>query len=95
MDARLQRRIQRYGWDKAAAYYEQSWQRQLAPAQTTMMALASIEPGERVVDVACGTGLVTFAAADAVGPAGMVVGADISEHMACLALRGVAQHHIP
>ena len=40
MDARLQRRIQRYGWDKAAAWYEQSWQRQLAPAQGTMLALS-------------------------------------------------------
>jgi ubiquinone/menaquinone biosynthesis C-methylase UbiE len=85
MDARLQRRIQRYGWDKAAAYYEQSWQRQLAPAQTTMMALAGLEPGERVVDVACGTGLVTFAAADAVGVTGEVVGTDISDVMVTLA----------
>jgi SAM-dependent methyltransferase len=85
MDARLQRRIQRYGWDKAAAWYEQSWQRQLAPAQATMMALAGVAPGERVVDVACGTGLVTFAAAEAVGPTGVVVGTDISEVMVTLA----------
>lgn len=85
MDARLQRRIQRYGWDKAAAWYEQSWQRQLAPAQATMMALAGIAPGERVVDVACGTGLVTFAAAESVGPTGVVVGTDISEVMVTLA----------
>jgi ubiquinone/menaquinone biosynthesis C-methylase UbiE len=85
MDARLQRRIQRYGWDKAAACYEQSWQRQLAPAQGTMLALAGLAPGERVVDVACGTGLVTFAAAEAVGPTGLVVGTDISEMMVTLA----------
>jgi SAM-dependent methyltransferase len=85
MDARLQRRIQRYGWDKAAAWYEQSWQRQLAPAQGTMLALAELAPGERVVDVACGTGLVTFAAAEAVGPTGVVVGTDISEVMVTLA----------
>ncbi len=85
MDARLQRRIQRYGWDKAAAWYEQSWQRQLAPAQTTMLALAELAPGERVVDVACGTGLVTFAAAEAVGPTGVVVGTDLSEAMVTLA----------
>jgi ubiquinone/menaquinone biosynthesis C-methylase UbiE len=85
MDARLQRRIQRYGWDKAAACYEQSWQRQLAPAQSTMLALAGLEPGERVIDVACGTGLVTFAAADTVGPTGVVVGTDISEAMVTLA----------
>ena len=85
MDARLQRRIQRYGWDKAAACYEQSWQRQLAPAQATMLALAGIAPGERVIDVACGTGLVTFAAAESVGPTGLVLGTDISEVMVTLA----------
>jgi ubiquinone/menaquinone biosynthesis C-methylase UbiE len=81
MEARLQRRVQRYGWDKAAPCYEQSWHRQLAPAQTRLLALASLRPGERVLDVACGTGLVTFAAAAAVGPEGTVVGADISDAM--------------
>jgi hypothetical protein len=33
MDARLQRRIQRYGWDLAADDYEPLWQAQLAEAQ--------------------------------------------------------------
>jgi ubiquinone/menaquinone biosynthesis C-methylase UbiE len=94
MDAKLQRRIQRYGWDKAAAYYEQSWQRQLAPAQATMLALANLEPGERVVDIACGTGLVTFAAAAAVGPSGEVVGTDISEVMVTLAASRARSRHL-
>jgi ubiquinone/menaquinone biosynthesis C-methylase UbiE len=85
VEPKLQRRIQRYGWDKAAATYEQSWQRQLSPAQTTLLARAALAPGERIVDVACGTGLVTFAAADAVGPAGSVVGVDLSEAMVDLA----------
>ena len=35
MEASIQRRIQRYGWDKAVRYYEQYWGQQLAPAQTT------------------------------------------------------------
>jgi ubiquinone/menaquinone biosynthesis C-methylase UbiE len=81
MEARLQRRVQRYGWDKAAPCYEQSWHRQLAPAQTRLLALAALRPGERVIDVACGTGLVTFAAAAAVGTEGSVVGTDISDAM--------------
>ena len=34
MNARLQRRIQRYGWNKAVSYYEQSWKQQLASAHT-------------------------------------------------------------
>ena len=31
MDARLQKRVQRYGWDKAASHYEHAWQAQLGP----------------------------------------------------------------
>ncbi len=81
MDARLQRRVQRYGWDLAADQYEALWQAQLAPAQDALLAAAALQPGERVLDVACGTGLVTLAAAAAVGPAGEVIGTDISEAM--------------
>ena len=81
MDPRLQRRVQRYGWDKAAPLYEQFWQRQLAPAQQRLLEVAALQPGERVLDVACGTGLVTFPAADAVGPSGEVVATDLSDAM--------------
>ena len=81
MEPRLQRRVQRYGWDKAAPVYEQHWARQLAPAQECLLQLAAIRPGERVLDVACGTGLVTFAAAAAAGPAGSVAATDISDAM--------------
>lgn len=85
MDPKLQRRIQRYGWNRAAGRYEHSWQRQLEPARSRLLALAALRPGERVVDVGCGTGLVTFAAASAVGSSGTVVGVDISEAMVRLA----------
>lgn len=81
VDARLQRRVQRYGWDKASASYEQYWGRQLQPAQERLLAMADLEPGERVLDAACGTGLVTFRAVDAVRPGGRVVGTDLSQEM--------------
>jgi ubiquinone/menaquinone biosynthesis C-methylase UbiE len=81
MDAKVQRRVQRYGWDKTVDVYERYWSEQLAPAQDLMLEMAALRPGERVVDVACGTGLVTFRAADAVGPSGGVLGTDLSGKM--------------
>ena len=80
-DARFQRRIQRYGWDKAVAYYERFWAEQLKPAQDLMLELAALRPGERVLETAAGTGLVTFRAAAQVGPGGAVLATDISDEM--------------
>jgi SAM-dependent methyltransferase len=81
MEARLQRRIQRYGWDKAAGYYEPYWSGQLAPAQRRLVEIADPRPGERVLDVACGTGLISLPVAEAVAPGGSMIGTDISERM--------------
>lgn len=81
MDERLQRRVQRYGWDRAVDHYEGFWRRQLAPAQERLLSMAELRPGERVLDVACGTGLVTLPAAEAVGPDGHVLATDISLRM--------------
>ena len=81
MEAKLQRRIQRYGWDKAAPVYERYWQAQLAPARERLFALADLRPGERVLDIACGTGLVSFPAAAAIGSEGSLVATDISDAM--------------
>jgi len=81
MDARLQRRIQRYGWDLAATVYESLWQAQLAEAQAALLALASPVAGEQVLDIACGTGLVSLEAARAVSLRGHVLGIDLSERM--------------
>jgi len=94
MDARLQRRIQRYGWDKAVHSYEQYWKRQLEPAQTRLLEMAELRRGERVLEVACGTGLVTLRAAAYVGGAGAVVGTDIAENMGQRARRVASQQHI-
>lgn len=80
MDARLQLRLQRYGWDRAAPHYENAWNEALAPATSAVLEAAALRPGERVLDVACGSGLLTRAAWQAVAPGGgEVVGSDISE----------------
>ena len=94
MDAALQRRVQRYGWDKAAGYYEEFWQHQLEPAQSLLLEMADLRPGESVLDIACGTGLVSFRAADAVGEMGSVMGADISDAMVGIARQTAAHRNI-
>jgi SAM-dependent methyltransferase len=81
VDHRLQRRVQRYGWDLAADAYESLWQPLLAAAQAELLACAAPAAGERVLDVACVTGLVTFPALDLVGSNGEVVGVDLSAAM--------------
>ena len=85
MEACLQRRLQRYGWDLAAARYEALWQAPLAAAQQALLARAALTPGERVLDVACGTGLVALAAAQSVGNGGAVFGVDLSDAMVAAA----------
>ncbi|SMO37371.1 class I SAM-dependent methyltransferase [Fodinibius sediminis] len=81
MKADLQLRIQRYGWDRAAPHYETGWQEQLWPAQESLLAEIDPVPGETILDVSCGTGLVTIPLAKIVHPGGEVTGIDISEGM--------------
>jgi len=90
MEPNVQRRIQRYGWDRAVAAYEECWRTQLLPAHHLMFQMVHVSPGDRVLDVACGTGLVSLRAADAVGTSGEVVGVDISERMVEAARRVTA-----
>jgi SAM-dependent methyltransferase len=48
---------------------------------------ARIEPGQRVLDVACGTGVLTREVADRVGPSGAAVGLDVNDGMLAVARR--------
>ncbi|MDP1861549.1 MAG: class I SAM-dependent methyltransferase [Gemmatimonadaceae bacterium] len=94
MDARLQLRVQRYGWDRAASYYEQFWSRQLQPVQDTLLDCAALQSGDDVLDVACGTGLVTRRAVELTGGKGSVVGTDLSESMLAAARAASSQHEL-
>lgn len=87
VDAHLQRRIQRYGWERAAEAYARHWHGLLAGVQGELLALAAPAAGEAVLDVACGAGAVSVAAAAAVGPAGQVLGIDLAEAMVQAARR--------
>lgn len=81
MHSQLQRRIQRYGWDKAVNDYEEGWKDSLALVQAQLLKTANARAGETVLDLACGTGLVSFPLAEAIGPEGRLVATDISEKM--------------
>lgn len=81
MKPRLQRYVQRQGWDRASRSYEQYWRRQLLPAIDLLIDTAAVQPGEDVIDVACGTGLVTLPVAAGVGPQGRVLATDLSPKM--------------
>jgi SAM-dependent methyltransferase len=81
MDARLFRRIQRYGWDAATDAYDRAWVPLLEGLTRACVGRAGLRAGERVLDVATGTGTGARHAAELVGPTGAVTGIDIAEQM--------------
>jgi len=68
-------------YDAGAAGYDQIFgfaSREFVP---TLLRLAQLAPGHRVLDVATGTGIAAEAASGVVGPMGFVIAADISVPM--------------
>jgi ubiquinone/menaquinone biosynthesis C-methylase UbiE len=81
MEPKLHRRVQRYGWDLAVADYDRHWVPVLRTCSERVLALCEPRPGERVIDLATGTGVAAFLAAERVGDAGRVTATDLSERM--------------
>jgi ubiquinone/menaquinone biosynthesis C-methylase UbiE len=67
---------------RAAENYQRDFVPFIAtPVAKDLLRAADLRPGERVLDVACGTGHVTRAAAEQVGSTGKVTGVDIATDM--------------
>ncbi len=75
----------------------ESYQRYFVPAiggpmADDLVATARLQPGERVIDVACGTGVLTRLAAEHVGAAGTVTGLDIHPGMLAVGRSATPPH---
>jgi ubiquinone/menaquinone biosynthesis C-methylase UbiE len=68
-----------------SAYDELLVPRLFAPCADQLLDLAAVAAGERVLDVACGTGIVARRAAGRVGDGGRVVGVDVNNVMLAVA----------
>jgi ubiquinone/menaquinone biosynthesis C-methylase UbiE len=92
-DAERFKRDSRSSWDAAAAGWEKWWplfERAAQSVSNRLVELARIKPGDRVLDIATGTGEPAITAARAVGPNGHVVGIDHSPGMLEVARRRAA-----
>lgn len=76
-------RWQRLDGDAVHVYQDHLVPGMFAPLAPALIDLARIEPGERVLDIACGTGVITRLAARRIGTdsRGRILGLDISAPM--------------
>jgi SAM-dependent methyltransferase len=78
----------RVQWDslsRAWLLWQETFERGGEPVSARLMELGGVRPGHRVLDVGTGLGEPALTAAGTVGPAGSVVGIDVSPEMIRLA----------
>lgn len=84
--AQFKRQVAEFFNDRANYDRESDFHPRLAQR---LIEFADLQPGQKVLDIATGTGLVAIAVAQLVAPTGWVVGVDISEGMLAQAKRKI------
>jgi len=93
-DAVKYKNAQREQWNKDGAAWLRwtpTLDRWYGAATRQMLDLASIQPGQRVLDIAAGAGEPALSAAERVGAGGYVLATDISEGIVALALQAARE----
>lgn len=75
------------GWDERHVMLEQA----ARPVTERMLLRLDPSPGQTILDVAAGTGILGFSAAPLVGPSGRVIVSDFSESMVQVVVRRAAE----
>jgi ubiquinone/menaquinone biosynthesis C-methylase UbiE len=81
VDPTKQKREMRRASDRQAPTFDAGFLALLRPATLRLIDAARIEPDDRVLDVACGTGMQSFVAARRLSDRGALVGIDLSERL--------------
>ena len=71
-------------YEAKAGDYDDTWHSDFT---TRFLSQLDLHQGQEVLDLACGTGLLTFQEADVIGPTGKVVGVDVTPGMLAIATR--------
>ena len=66
-------------------------ERRVRAVNDLLLARSTVAPGERVLEIGCGTGAATVPLAEAVGERGQVIGVDIAEPMLAGARQRISQ----
>jgi len=74
-------------YDDVAERFDRYAERTTGPITECLMEMTRIGAGQQVLDVACGSGVVTRRAAAIVGPAGRAIGIDLSPGQIAVAAR--------
>lgn len=94
MDAQAFKDNERLAWDLCAEDYDRCLTESFRPFSERLLSLACLRRGQRVLDIATGSGLAAFLAARSVGPEGDVLGIDLSGRMIELATRHAERNQV-